>query len=436
MTIQTKYGTVEGVQGEGCRVYYGIPFAAPPVGELTFRHPIPPAPWEGVLKADSGSTNPIQVTGEYTPGNTSLDCLYLNIFVPDDISTPAPVMVWIYGGSYSQGGAGSNTPGATDLLYDMTRFAKETGCIVVTLNYRLNVYGFLNLHYLDENFDQNNGLYDQIMALQFVKENIAAFGGDPENVTLFGQSAGAACILALMMMQEAEGLFQKSIVQSPCVDHFFAEEESEKYTQKFFRFAGIRKPSELMGLPEDKLLTAVKKYSGWLQRTGDLRCAFSPTIDGETIVGKPKEEVKKSKLPMMIGRVSEECNLFVNPIPLALLPVISSYLHIPPQKTERPYRQRLSDALTEEIYIRPINEVVNDYAGPVWSYVYDYAPPEGKYGCCHISELPVLFGSNGFMGRVDDEESERVGKVIRKVWADFARSTNPGWEEGTENLLP
>lgn len=435
MVIQTKYGYVEGVQNDGCRAYYGIPFAAPPVGELTFRHPVPPSPWEGVLKADSGSTNPVQVSGQYAPGNNSLDCLYLNIFVPDHSSNPAPVMVWVYGGSYSNGGAGSSTPGTTDILYDMTRFAKETGCIVVTFNYRLNVYGFLNLHYLDKSFDRNNGLYDQIMALRFVKENIAAFGGNPENVTLFGQSAGGACILALMTMKDADGLFQKTIVQSPCVDHFFTEEESEKNVKKFLQYAGIQKPSELMKLPEKELLAAVRKYNGSLLKKGDLRCAFSPTIDGVTLVGTPKEEIKKSKLPMLIGNVSEEGNLFVNPVPGPLLPILSLFLHISPKKSERSYRQRLSDALTEEVYVRPIDQIVKNYTGPVWRYVYDYAPPEGENGCCHISELPVLFASNRFMGRVDDEESERVGTKARKIWAGFAKFTDPGWESGSTEWI-
>jgi len=435
MEVQTTIGSVEGVNKEGCCVYYGIPFAKPPVGEFMFRHPLPPDPWEGVLKADRGSANPVQVQDGYGQGNTSLDCLYLNIFVPDKITAPAPVMVWIYGGAFYQGGAGTGEKESVNLLYDMTLFAKETGCIVVTLNYRLNVYGFLNLHCEDKRFDRNNGLYDQIMALRFVKENIAAFGGNPDNITLFGQSAGGSSILALMTMKDAEGLFQKTIVQSPCVDHFFSEEESKRYTHKFLRFAGVRTPSELLKLPEESILKAVKKYYKWVLRTGELRCAFSPTIDGVTIPGEPKKEVTKAQIPMMIGTVSEECNLFVHKIPVAALPFAGLYLHISPQKTNRSYKQRYSDALTEKVFVRPVEELVKEYSGPIWQYFYDYAPPECEYGCCHISELPVLFGSNSFFGRVDDAESERVGSMLRKTWADFARYGNPGWPERTGNLL-
>ncbi|MBR3246149.1 MAG: carboxylesterase family protein, partial [Parasporobacterium sp.] len=333
MVVQTVYGKVEGIQTGGCNVYYGIPFAKPPVLDLTFRHPLPPDPWEGTLAADKGSKNPIQPPTKYGMKNNSLDCLYLNVFVPEGLTKPAPVMVWIYGGSYYEGGAGTNTEGSTELVYDMSYFAKETGCIVVTFNYRLNVYGFLNLHFLDDKFDQNNGLYDQIMALKFVNENIAAFGGDPQNVTVFGQSAGAACILALMTMPEASGLYQKTIVQSPCAEHFFTEEESEKNTKKFLLFAGVKSPEELLYLPENELLSAAKRYYEWTLARGEIRCAFSPTIDGVTLKECPKDAVKASKVPMMIGSVTEEGNLFINPIPTILLPVLQAYLKLPPRKS-------------------------------------------------------------------------------------------------------
>lgn len=187
-TIKTQYGMVEGFAHGGCSVWYGIPFAKPPVGELAFKHPVPPEPWEGVLQARKGSCNPIQSEGDFSIGNNSMDCLYLNVFVPEEHDGPLPVMVWIFGGAWNQGGAGAMRKDSAELQYDMSLFARESGCAVVSINYRLNLYGFLNLHFLDARFDRNNGLYDQILALQWVHDNIAAFGGDPDNITLFGQS--------------------------------------------------------------------------------------------------------------------------------------------------------------------------------------------------------------------------------------------------------
>ena len=429
MAIQTKYGMIEGVRKEGCTVYYGIPFAEPPVGKLAFKHPLPPSPWEGTYAADKGSPNPVQVqAGEFFMRYISRDCLYLNVFVPDGLEGPAPVMVWIYGGSYYQGGSGAERPGSTELIYDMTLFARETRCIVVTLNYRLNVYGFMNFHFLDEDFEQNNGLYDQIQALRFVHETIASFGGDPENVTLFGQSAGAACILALMTMQETSGLFQRTIIQSPCIEHFFTEEESEKYTKKFMQIAGIREPSQLFDLPEETILAAAKKYSSWvLLKAGDLRCAFSPVIDGTTLVREPKTAVRECEMPMLIGSVTEECNLFVNRLPKVVLPLLKVYYHVPMRSGKGDYRQKVSDSLTDYIYNRPITELTENYSGPVWRYLFDYCAPDNPNGRCHICELPVLFGSNAIMGHVDDRKSQEVGKKSRKIWEDFARNADPGW---------
>lgn len=426
--IETTYGAVEGVERDGCARYLGIPFAKAPVGDLAFRHPLPPEPWSGVLKADHGSCNPIQAPGGFYTGNNSMDCLYLNVFVPEEVPAPLPVMVWIYGGSYSQGGAGAEEKDGSRLQYDLSRFARETGCVVVTFNYRLNLYGFLNLHFLDRSFDRNNGLYDQIMALRFVKENIAAFGGDPENVTLFGQSAGGACILALMTMPEAAGLFHRSIVQSACIEHFFTEEESEKHTRAYLRYAGVKTAAELCSLEEQRIRDANTKYSAWLLRRGDIRCAFSPVIDGETLPAAPKEAVKASEVPMLIGNTAQEGNLFLSSIPAVALPFVAKLIHLDVKKGPGRYKQRACDALTEHIYVRPQLEILKEYRGSGWRYVYNHVPSDSPMGCFHASELPVLFGVN-MLGI--DGTGDETGKTMRSIWARFAKDGDPGWDART-----
>ena len=432
--IKTEYGEVQGVSEHGCIVYKGIPFAKPPVGDLAFRHPVSPEPWDGVFHADSGSANPIQDQGGFSVPNNSQDCLYLNIFVPEEngkkeVQKGRPVMVWIYGGSYNRGGSGAKSAGSADLIFNMSRFAKDTGTIVVTFNYRLNLYGFLNLHFLSERFDPNCGLYDQIFALKFVRNNIAAFGGDPENITLFGQSAGAACILALMSMPDAEGLFQKGIIQSACVDHFFTEEESRRNTKSYLKRLNIpeSEPEHLLDLSAEIVTAQNKAYSAALRRSGDVRCAFSPVIDGKTLPEPPSKAVLTRTLPILMGTVLQEGNLFVNPIPAIALPFTSLLMHIKPRKGTGSYRQRISDGLSDFVYNIPMKELLANYPGKAWCYSYQHIRPahkENGMGCFHACEIPVLFG----IMNDADEGSEATGVFMRKIWGTFAHTSDPGFE--------
>ena len=361
-----------------------------------------------------------------------MDCLYLNVFVPEEHDGPLPVMVWIFGGAWNQGGAGAMRKDSAELQYDMSLFARESGCAVVSINYRLNLYGFLNLHFLDARFDRNNGLYDQILALQWVHDNIAAFGGDPDNITLFGQSAGAASILALMEMEEAEGLFHKAIVQSACIEHFFHEEESRNHTREYMKFAGVSRPEKLAVMGEERVCNANERFAGRLMLKGDIRCAFSPIIDGVTLKEEPKTAVQRCKIPLLIGYVSQEANLFIRWLPKALLPLAPKVIGVKVERGSASYETRLSDTLTRHIYIRPQEEILAGYSGPAWSYEYRYAYPGSTMGCYHTCELPVMFGID-LLGRADDPQSVRMGQKMRRIWGDFARSGDPGWEPYSVN---
>ncbi|MBE6123298.1 MAG: carboxylesterase family protein [Erysipelotrichaceae bacterium] len=428
MIIQTEYGAVEGIRRNGCDVYLGIPFAHAPVGEFSFRHPVPPELWNTVLQADHGRANPIQARGGFYTGNNSTDCLYMNIFVPQHAEGKLPVMVWIYGGSYAQGGTGALTEGSEEVQYDLSRFAEETACIAVSFNYRLNAYGFLHFHDLNRNFDANNGLYDQIAALGFVKRNISSFGGDPDNITVFGQSAGGACILALMTMHEAEGLFQKAIVQSACIEHFFTAGQARKNTHVWMKYAGIGSPEEIFRLNEAEICRANERYSSWLLRKGDIRCAFSPVIDGITLKEDVKQAVTASEVKLLIGSVSEEANLFLSAIPSFLLPAITKHIGLSVPRGKGSCKKRACDALTDHIYARPMKEILQEYRGQAWRYEYRHVLPGSKTGCFHASELPVLFDMN-MMGYSPDESSGKTGKHMRRIWGRFAYEGKPGWEE-------
>lgn len=209
--LQTASGAVRGVAHDGIDAFKGIRYAAPPVGALRWRPPEPAAPWTGVLEArDFGATcAQTNELGGFAARSESEDCLFLNVFAPTERSTATklPVMVWIHGGGLFSGSSNE---------YDPTRMVKEGGVVLVSFNYRLNVFGFLSQSALNSEGHPagNYGFMDQQLALRWVQENIAAFGGDPKRVTIFGESAGGSSVLTQLSSPRAEGLFHRAIVQS------------------------------------------------------------------------------------------------------------------------------------------------------------------------------------------------------------------------------
>jgi len=430
--IETSYGKVSGIAKNGCLEFLGIPYAKAPVGDLAFRHPQDPEAWDGILKAEKGGRNSIQgYSSRHYISYTGQDCLYMNICVPEGAGEGLPVLVWIHGGSYATGGTGRISEKSDDMVYDLTRFAKETGTILVDFNYRLNLYGFMNLNCLSDRFEMNCGLYDQIKALEFVNKNIAAFGGDPANITLFGQSSGAACILALMTMPEAKHLFAKSIVQSACIDSFWSPEQSERLTRMYLRMLGISKktPERIMEADRIKVYRANRKIKIRVRAGGEVTCVFSPVIDGKTLKDYPAKAVVSSDKPMLIGTVMHEADLFTNGFPTLLLPYAPTLFKLD-TKWGKNLRRRLSDDLTHKVYKKPMMDIVSSYGGKVWIYEYRY-----EKWCRHADEVPVLFGSKTEPDREArspennalEPEAEGLGIEMRKVWAEFARNGNPGW---------
>ena len=430
--VETSYGKVSGISFNGCSEYLGIPYAKAPVSDLAFRRPEYPDPWDGILKAEKGSRNSIQgYSSRHYISYTGQDCLYMNICVPDDAGTDLPVLVWIHGGSYATGGTGRINEQSDNMVYDLTRFAKETGCILVDFNYRLNLYGFMNLNCLSQRFDMNCGLYDQIKALEFVHTNIASFGGDPGNITLFGQSSGAACILALMTMPEAEPLFAKSIVQSACVDSFWTPEQSQKLTKMYFRMLGlsIKEPEKIMTADPVKVYRANRKIKIRVRAGGEVTCVFSPVIDGKTLKDYPSKLVSASSKPMLIGTVMHEADLFTNGFPTLLLPY-APHLFKLGTKWGKNLRRRLSDDLTYKVYKKPVLDIASSYKGNIWIYDYQY-----EKWCRHADEVPVLFGSRTEPDRQAsspsdgslEPDADALGMTMRRIWGDFARNGRPGW---------
>ena len=238
--VHTRLGAARGVWLDDVARFGGLPFAAPPVGDLRFRPPAPPTAWEGERDATGfghvSPQNPSMLNallGE-EPEAQSEDCLYLNVWTtrPGEPTAGLPVMVWIHGGGFEMGSGSSP-------MYHGEKFARS-GVVLVSINYRLGSLGFLELGHLDESYagSGNNGLLDQVAALEWVRDHVAEFGGDPRDVTIFGESAGAMSVSLLLSMPSARGLFHRAVAQSGALSAARTPEHARKDADEFLGRAG------------------------------------------------------------------------------------------------------------------------------------------------------------------------------------------------------
>ncbi len=316
--VKTRYGEVRGSVADGVHTFKGIPYAAPPFGAYRLRPPQPVAPWSGVRDALSYGRKPPEpphppwVPELAIPGE---DCLNLNIWSPDLRSAGRPVMVWISGGLFEYHGAGASP------WYDGSRFARD-GIVCVTINYRVGPDGFL---YLGEG-DANRGLLDQIAALQWVQENIAAFGGDPQNVTIFGESAGAMSVGTMLSMPRAEGLFRRAIAQSGAAQHVTSAATAQRISQYLAEKLGVAATREaIAAVPLDRLLAVQEELKADVdahpdpQRWGEVAAnllPFEPVIDGEILPARPIDRIVAGAgagVDVMVGTNTEEWRLMLVP---------------------------------------------------------------------------------------------------------------------------
>ncbi|KOQ86651.1 carboxylesterase/lipase family protein, partial [Enterobacter hormaechei] len=303
--VETRQGALIGFTEGDTHVWCGIPYAAPPVGQWRWRSPRPPARWDGVRPATAfsasswQSSESCQELGGGDPGQFSEDCLYLNVWSPVARADPLPVMVWLHGGGFTLG-AGGLPP------YNGRALAKR-GAVVVTINYRLGHLGFFAhpaLEGEEERVVHNFALLDQIQALEWVRDNIAAFGGDPENITVFGESAGARSVLSLMASPLARGLFHKAIVQSgytlPDTPRGQAMHKGEAIAAHF----GLHNATA-------EQLRAIPPEAFW-PLTSPLNIAPAPIV-GDCVLPEAMLDVffaaRQHPVPVMIGSNSDEASV-------------------------------------------------------------------------------------------------------------------------------
>jgi para-nitrobenzyl esterase len=454
LRVHTQSGLVEGKTQETIRAFLGIPYAAPPVGELRWRPPQPVAKWDGVRPAKEFGPSPIQPF-EKDPSfraarGESEDCLTLNIWTPAANSTAKlPVMVWIYGGGLLKGSTSwPQTDGA--------RLA-ERGVVVVSMNYRLGLFGFLVHPELIEESPQrtagNYGLMDQLAALRWVRENIAAFGGDSDNVTIFGESAGALSVSALMASPLAKGFFHKAIGESGALPFHGGDTSSfsrkplagqaADHAELLGQATGVMTLAKLRAWPAQALLDAV------LKAPAAKAIRFRAFVDGYFLPGTVAAIFaagKQNDVPLLAGWNRDEWFVSSGPKP----PPIEAL-----QKTARDeFRDhadeflRLYPAETREQATRSSAEFAGDrFVGyntwawleaqaktgrqAVYRYRFDRAPPgvfmdSKTAGAYHTAEIPYVFGTFDALPHFSWTDTDRALRdLVQTCWTNFARTGNP-----------
>ena len=463
----TTRGRVEGTESKGILAFKGIPYAEAPEGRLRFQPPRPVKNWSGVRSANRPGPVPVQPAMPIFrflnagAARQSEDCLYLNVWTPGTDSAKRPVLVWIHGGGFLIG-AGS-TP-----VYDGNYLARSGDIVVVTINYRLGALGFVHLDGLGKKgFEEasNPGTRDQIAALEWVRDNIEAFGGDPENVTVCGQSAGAMSVGALLGAPSARGLFRRTILQSGAGRHVLGRERADHVAELFLEALGNPRhlAKALSEIPVSGILRAQGVINRKLMNARDLM-AMTPCVDGKLITETPLEAVKNgsvSHIDMMIGTTLDEWKLF-SPLDAALLRssesrLISRFADLLPQIADSPpdpeeamraYREALrkrgslttpfeiwSAFQSMRVFHHPASELADHHeeaGGRVHSYLFSWKPAafSQSLGACHAMELPFVFGLAshpmtrtfaGFAG-----SARRLALRMQNAWIGFARSGEPG----------
>ena len=444
--VKTTLGEVEGkwILANSQKAFLGLPYAAPPVGDLRWKAPQPPQPWKGIRNASSFGNRCEQwhIWNDYIfldPG-PSEDCLYLNVYTPPT-SSPArklPVMVWIHGGGFLAGA--SSEPRYTNSAL------VSKGVILVTINYRLNAFGFLASEDLAKESGGhagNYGLMDMVASLQWVKANIAAFGGDPSNVTIFGESAGSFAVNALTATPSAKGLFQKAIGESGA---FFgltlAMTPRSSHTQgdqNWVNALGVKSLAELRSLPADKLIEAMQKNP---------RVTYSPVVDGALLpesVATAYAAGHQTSVPSIIGwNRDERTGTLSKDLTAAKWkayatehygPRADKFLAVFPGNTDEQAVKSADEVTTAGMIAfgawKWADAQTATGNSPVYRYRFDRpSPPEpnhpqGKYAF-HSAELEYVFGTLDVrQGAVWHPEDRALSEEIITYWTNFAKTGDP-----------
>jgi len=455
--VETKYGRLRGEQREAHLAFRGIRFAGPAGGGGRFRAPTAPEHFDGVRDVTAWGTAARQtshpIPGFAASGPQDEDCLFLNAFTPGADGARRPVLFWIHGGGFTHGTA-------AEPLYDGGPLAVRGDVVVVSINYRLGAFGYLYLgeHLPGAGLAANPGQLDQVAALEWVRDNIAAFGGDPGNVTIFGESAGAAAVGTLLAMPAAKGLFRRAILQSGS-GRASEPEQAARVTSMLLQELGLEKAdaAELLQLPADAILGAQTAVVG---RAREFGLPFGPVRDAASLPQSPIDAIKAGEaadIPVLIGTNRDEVKLFAASMrrePLDDAALVKAVAATLPGSTSDDARRVVEvfrasrtskglpgsnldilDAVGSEARFRAssmrLAAAQREHQPDTYAYLFTYASParHGALGSCHALEMPFVFGTlnaptqDKFAGSGPDVE--QLSANMMDAWLAFAKTGNP-----------
>ena len=454
-TVELAAGRLSGTAEGPLAVFRGIPYARPAVGPLRFGAPQPPEPWTGVRPASAFGPAAVQsaIDVTYVPGfslwegigATSEDCLTVNVWTPG-LTGRRPVLVWLHGGAFLKG-AGSQA------LYDGATLARRGDVVVVTANYRLGAFGFLALD--DERFAANAGVLDQLAVLDWVAEHAPAFGGDPGNVTVFGESAGAVSVAALMTAPGAAGRFHRAVAQSGAGRRLPAAATAAELTDRLVARLGLDRTGigdGLMALSAEQLLSAQVAVSVDVRRQ-DIGAGFQPWVDGAVLPLPVLDGLaggSAAGVPFLAGTNEHEMNLWrvlepglrqLDEDGLALRvqrlvgeaagAVIGAYRAARPAAGPAELWQAIWSDREFRLPSLRATEAQAARTPATYSYLFTWRSPAPGIGACHGLELPFVFGTLDSRGADcfagSGPAADALATTVQDAWLAFARSGDPGW---------
>ena len=449
--IQTNSGAIQGFEENGFIKYLGIPYAEKPLGELRFKRAVPVKPWEGVFNADHYGDMSLQQGPEGPQGGE--DCLTLNVVRPTE-GEHLPVFVWIHGGGYMTGCA-------SDSLYSGESFARD-GIVYVSIQYRLNVLGFFDFCTYTgcEDFETNRGLSDMVTALKWIHENIAAFGGDPEKITIGGESAGGAAMIALMAVPAVKGCFKQVIAESGIANCVMTPTMARQNMDLYIQGMGWTEADlpKLKAIPANELLKGLDRVNAEHQYKNPGMFLPGPVID-DLLPERPIDAIRKGcarDIRLIIGTNLHEGTMFVHPertgFPNSWEMIREMFekngntdgfaaiqAHYSRTDFDRDYGTPFVHFATDyafEMSSIKVADAQREYA-PTWMYRFEFLPGSAVQNgmlVSHAFELPCVFAvkdhpfSHMFFDGETEETADRIISDIHNPWVSYIKTGDPGAE--------